>query len=757
MSRICLSSRPRRQTGSGPSLISRPAPPSTEPPPPPTEFRERLDAAGAKTGDIQISLIWFNTNDLDLHCIDPSGFEICWRPGQRRSPSGGELDVDRNAGCNRLTVEPVENIYWAPGTAKMGRYRVYLDFYQRCSGAPNETTYKINVLHNGERKEFSGTIQKDGAGSGPMRLIYEFQLEPKLELFVPTEFTIAPGSLQPLKLPFAIRREFYQDKIEVKAENLPAHVTAEPITLEPTQSEGELLLKAGDAAVHGKSRIKIVAIGNGVRTSADPEMTVALPAAGFSLANILAIGVWTALLAVGLCLALLAGQNYYLGKPLFAPGSIPLTMVILGAVAAGFVSGTIGQILYSLFLMASGSLGFIGRLFGWTLLGGLLGSGASFFVANLDRKKAALAGLCGGFLGALAFEILSYVLDVFGRFGGAAMLGFCIGLMVAMVEAAFRRAWLEVRFSEREAITVNLGPEPVKVGGDARACTVWARAAEPIALRYWIRDGKVHCEDVPAKRELPVADGDSRSAGNVVVVVRTASAPAGSPPAVAPLRPHPSTPSPQGERAPVVQGMNPPRAPAASPPVPVPPPPPAAVFPPQPAPPVPAPAKPAQPSWDDAMPLPVGPPPPARPAATSILDIDDMGGASRAAADRTRAASETARACGEATCVARACGEATAPPTNPPAPRQRCRRHLPCRNRRHPPRKHPRRRCRRRPPCRNRRRPPCRNRRCLSRKHPRRRCPRAARTPVNPTRVPRAAASRPAMSARYCMVCDRTF
>src|SRR5262245_4816214 len=66
------------ETGAGqaPSLISKPTAPSAEAPPPPSEFLDRLKAAGAKTGDVQISLIWFNTNDLDLHCVDPSGFEI---------------------------------------------------------------------------------------------------------------------------------------------------------------------------------------------------------------------------------------------------------------------------------------------------------------------------------------------------------------------------------------------------------------------------------------------------------------------------------------------------------------------------------------------------------------------------------------------------------------------------------------------------------------------------------------------------------
>src|SRR5205814_10448479 len=103
------------------------------------------------------------------------------------------------------------------------------------------------------------------------------------------------------------------------------------------------------------------------------------------------------------------------------------------------------------------------------------------------------------------------------------VLGFCIGRMVAIAEAAFHRAWLEVRYGSRETITVNLGPEPVKVGGDSRACTVWARGAAPLALRYFIRGGQVICEDAPTRREEAVGNGDTREVGNVTVIVRTGS------------------------------------------------------------------------------------------------------------------------------------------------------------------------------------------------------------------------------------------
>jgi hypothetical protein len=262
----------------------------------------------------------------------------------------------------------------------------------------------------------------------------------------------------------------------------------------------------------------------------------------------------------------------------------------------------------------------------------------SFFVPNLDPKKSALAGLGGGFLGGLAFAIMSwiagvilpwpYVAGMFGRFGGASILGFCIGLMVAVVEAAFRRAWLEVRFSEREVITVNLGPEPVKVGGNAKLCTVWARGAADVALRYWIRDGKVHCEDVPGRQESTASNGDTREAGKVTVVVRTSSSSergSDSPrPSNRPSRPAPP-PLPNTPAKPQAASVPPAMPQVASVPVAVKPsaPTPPATLP-QPSAPPAIPAKAAQPDWDDGLPMPMSPPPPPRPATASILDIDDM-------------------------------------------------------------------------------------------------------------------------------------
>jgi hypothetical protein len=244
----------------------------------------------------------------------------------------------------------------------------------------------------------------------------------------------------------------------------------------------------------------------------------------------LAIGVWTGAIAALVCLALLAGQTHYLRGAL--PGIGGITVGLLGGLLVGTIGGAAGQ---GLFLLSSATAF---RVLGWALLGGLAGVGLAFFIPNMKWFLGLAGGAIGGAIGAAGYIAITAVAgDLVGRLVGGLLLGFCIGLMVAIVEAAFRRAWLEVRYG-REVITVNLGPEPVKVGGDAKACTVWARGAAPIALRFFLRDGKVICDDPVMKRETSVADGFSKDVGNVTVIVRTGTNSAGaSTPAVSPPPP----------------------------------------------------------------------------------------------------------------------------------------------------------------------------------------------------------------------------
>ncbi len=603
-------------TGQARTLISKPAAQTTAPPPS-NAFKQRLDAVGAKTGDIQISLMWFNENDLDLHCIDPSGEEIFF--GHRQSRSGGRLDVDANREGSPITPTPVENIYWEKGTAPQGRYRVYVNHYLwRKDRAPNETEFEVTVLRGNERTDIPVRPAGGGEPTGPRlkitnngttdnkQFVFEFTVAPRVEVFSAPDVTVHTG--ETVRVPVSVRRSFFQGDLEIGAENLPDGVTASKGTIRAGEDDGELELKASSSAEPKKpGKFRIVVTAPSVTGGTDADLSVKLPP--FSLTSVIIIGIWTAILAVGLCLALLAGQNRYLHRPLFAASRIPLVLVILGGSFAGFASGFVGQSLYSVLLsLGVGSLGFI---IGWILLGGLLGWGVSFFVSNMERKKAALAGLAGGLLGAAVYFIGSRADDIIGRLAGAAALGFCIGLVVAIVEAAYRRVWLEVRFGEREKIRVNLGSQAVQVGGNAQLCTVWARGAADVALRFFVRDGKVICEDVPTRTETVLGDGHTRTAGTVTLTVRTGTTPA----MVAP-----SLPAPTG----VLTPARPAATPQAAKPAELPPPAPTGGLTPPARPETPAPKAPvpAAPGFDDGLPMPISPVAPARPKVASILDGD---------------------------------------------------------------------------------------------------------------------------------------
>ena len=245
---------------------------------------------------------------------------------------------------------------------------------------------------------------------------------------------------------------------------------------------------------------------------------------------VLRIGAWTALLAAGIALALIAGQNLYLRRRLLTRREA--IAGALGGLAAGLAGGALGQLVFSGAAAASGPVVIFGRLVGWTILGALVGMGLTFFVPNLRLLRGLAGGAVGGVAGALGFLLLGLVVgDAIGRLLGAAIVGFCIGIMLALIEAVLREAWLEIQYGPHESRTVSLGRQPVTIGSNPETCTVLARGAAAVALRYTLQDGRVVCEDVPSGQTLDVPPGDHRTAGNLTVVVCAASPRSGAAPA----------------------------------------------------------------------------------------------------------------------------------------------------------------------------------------------------------------------------------
>jgi len=144
-----------------------------------SETERRLHEAEAHSGDVEVILTWNNMNDLDLHCVDPSGEEICFHH-KLSEKTGGALDVDMNSGqrvspTELYTNHPVEHIYWPHGRAPVGRYLVYVDHYSR-HGGMDPTAYQVTVKEFGRTHVYNGVISHgyERPARAPGKFICEF-------------------------------------------------------------------------------------------------------------------------------------------------------------------------------------------------------------------------------------------------------------------------------------------------------------------------------------------------------------------------------------------------------------------------------------------------------------------------------------------------------------------------------------------------------------------------------------------------------
>lgn len=104
------------------------------------------------TGDIQISVAWTDTADVDLHVIDPAGGHLYFATDS--VASGGRLDLDANAACHKNTLSDGslayvsnENVFWPTGGAPNGQYIVYLDYWSDCGVA--QTDWVVTLQRQG--------------------------------------------------------------------------------------------------------------------------------------------------------------------------------------------------------------------------------------------------------------------------------------------------------------------------------------------------------------------------------------------------------------------------------------------------------------------------------------------------------------------------------------------------------------------------------------------------------------------------------
>ncbi|MCB9601542.1 MAG: hypothetical protein H6720_14560 [Sandaracinus sp.] len=121
--------------------------------------RRDLRVLPVGTGDLEVTLSMTRATDLDLYVVDPSGLVTYY--GNTRTGSGGQLDLDANAGCSGNMGVDHEHIFFPRGAAPAGSYQVRVSNFESCISG-ERVDYRITVRNCGETAIFSGSFEGQG-------------------------------------------------------------------------------------------------------------------------------------------------------------------------------------------------------------------------------------------------------------------------------------------------------------------------------------------------------------------------------------------------------------------------------------------------------------------------------------------------------------------------------------------------------------------------------------------------------------------
>lgn len=109
------------------------------------------------TGDVQVTLQWFNelSIDVDLWVYDP--FEERCYYGNTTTESGGRLDRDNL--CSNYQNGMPENVFWA--TAPAGEYSIWVDWYSDCSHGMQNQPFNVRLVNHEQVVTWDRVLQRD--------------------------------------------------------------------------------------------------------------------------------------------------------------------------------------------------------------------------------------------------------------------------------------------------------------------------------------------------------------------------------------------------------------------------------------------------------------------------------------------------------------------------------------------------------------------------------------------------------------------
>lgn len=218
------------------------------------------------------------------------------------------------------------------------------------------------------------------------------------------------------------------------------------------------------------------------------------------LPTILALPAWGGIGALLLWIASRRGTRYVSARALRAAA----VAGVVGRILLFFVETYLGEVAM---LLTDATT----RMIGWSILGSTLGLGLSLFIPNLNRRHALIAGAASGIAGAALYLTVGIYLGGFSaRIIGALALGFSMGLMIVIAEAACREHWLEVAYSPNDRRTINLGTQAVTIGGNMISQRSNVQPQSSTALTYRVDKDAVVCQDATTGRVCRVLPGQTK-------------------------------------------------------------------------------------------------------------------------------------------------------------------------------------------------------------------------------------------------------
>ena len=126
------------------------------------EFENELAKAGLKlgSGDVQVTLTWDTSTDVDLHVTDPDGDTLSYNRKSVRS--GGRLDVDNTRGGGP------ENVFWPKGKSPKGTYCVKVVLFKG-----RRASFKVRVFRGDRVYFYQGRL----SGSGDKETVTTFTVD----------------------------------------------------------------------------------------------------------------------------------------------------------------------------------------------------------------------------------------------------------------------------------------------------------------------------------------------------------------------------------------------------------------------------------------------------------------------------------------------------------------------------------------------------------------------------------------------------